>query len=45
MLDDQWTVVTSDGGLSAQYEHTLLISDTGVEILTVTGAEEGAAAA
>jgi methionyl aminopeptidase len=32
--DDQWTAVTSDGGRSAQFEHTILVTDTGVEILT-----------
>eukprot|EP00249_Psilotum_nudum_P007537 c20638_g1_i1 orf=177-1268(+) len=32
---DNWTVVTSDGSLSAQFEHTLLIIEDGVEILTV----------
>lgn len=31
---DQWTVVTKDHSLSAQWEHTLLITKTGVEILT-----------
>ena len=31
---DNWTVVTADGGLCAQYEHTLLITPDGVEILT-----------
>ena len=31
---DKWTVVTEDGKKSAQFEHTLLITDTGVEILT-----------
>mmetsp|Transcript_48476 Transcript_48476/g.155060 ORF Transcript_48476/g.155060 Transcript_48476/m.155060 type:complete len:307 (+) Transcript_48476:407-1327(+) len=31
---DEWTVVTADGGLSAQFEHTLLITEGGVEILT-----------
>ena len=31
---DQWTVVTVDGKLSAQFEHTLLVTETGVEILT-----------
>jgi methionyl aminopeptidase len=31
---DGWTAVTVDGGLSAQQEHTLLITDTGVEVLT-----------
>ncbi|CAA9987797.1 methionine aminopeptidase 1b, putative [Plasmodium knowlesi strain H] len=31
---DKWTSATSDGKLSAQFEHTLLITDKGVEILT-----------
>ena len=31
---DQWTAVTVDGKRSAQFEHTLLIVDGGVEILT-----------
>ncbi|ETW36405.1 methionine aminopeptidase, type I [Plasmodium falciparum Santa Lucia] len=31
---DQWTSATSDGKLSAQFEHTLLITNNGVEILT-----------
>lgn len=34
MWQDGWTAVTKDGGLSAQYEHSLLITDDGVEILT-----------
>ncbi|GBG71933.1 hypothetical protein CBR_g10870 [Chara braunii] len=34
MWDDNWTVVTADGSFSAQFEHTLLITETGVEILT-----------
>ncbi len=33
---DQWTVVTNDGSLSAQWEHTILVTDSGYEILTVT---------
>lgn len=33
-LDDDWTVVTIDDGLSAQWEHTVVVTDTGVEILT-----------
>nr|GEZ34871.1 methionine aminopeptidase 1D, chloroplastic/mitochondrial isoform X1 [Tanacetum cinerariifolium] len=32
--DDDWTVVTEDGCLSAQFEHTLLITENGAEILT-----------
>lgn len=31
---DGWTVETKDGRLSAQWEHTLLVTDTGVEVLT-----------
>lgn len=31
--DDEWTVYTEDDSLSAQWEHTILITDTGVEIL------------
>lgn len=31
---DKWTARTIDGKLSAQYEHTILITDTGVEVLT-----------
>lgn len=35
MWDDDWTVVTADGRRSAQFEHTLLVTDTGAEILTL----------
>lgn len=35
MWDDNWTVVTEDGSLSAQFEHSLLITETSVETLTV----------
>ncbi|GMI66005.1 methionine aminopeptidase 1D [Hibiscus trionum] len=34
MWDDDWTVVTQDGSLSAQFEHTILITEDGAEILT-----------
>jgi len=34
-LDDQWTVVTLDGSLAAQFEHTVAITDNGPEILTL----------
>lgn len=33
-LPDRWTVVTVDNALSAQFEHTVLVTDTGYEILT-----------
>lgn len=32
--DDNWTAVTADASLTAQFEHTLLIVENGVEILT-----------
>jgi methionyl aminopeptidase len=35
VLDDGWTAVTSDGSLSAQFEHTLLVTEEGVEVLTL----------
>jgi methionyl aminopeptidase len=35
MWDDGWTVVTADGDLTAQFEHTLLVTPTGAEILTL----------
>jgi methionyl aminopeptidase len=35
VLDDGWTAVTADGSLSAQFEHTLLVTETGVEVLTL----------
>jgi methionyl aminopeptidase len=35
--DDDWTAVTADGSRTAQFEHTVLVTDDGVEILTVTG--------
>jgi len=33
-LDDGWTVITADGALSAQWEHTVRVTRTGVDILT-----------
>ena len=39
-LDDDWTVVTMDGALSAHYENTVLVTKTGYEILTMTEAEK-----
>ncbi|XP_014665107.1 PREDICTED: methionine aminopeptidase 1D, mitochondrial-like isoform X2 [Priapulus caudatus] len=35
ILDDGWTAVASDQSRSAQFEHTVLVTDTGVEILTL----------
>jgi len=31
---DDWTAVTADGSRAAQYEHTVLVTDTGVDVLT-----------
>jgi methionyl aminopeptidase len=33
--EDGWSVVTRDGSLSAQFEHTVLVTETGVEVLTL----------
>lgn len=35
LLNDDWTVVTKDRQLSAQWEHTILVTDTGYEVLTL----------
>ena len=35
ILEDGWTAVTEDGTLSAQFEHTLLVTESGVEVLTL----------
>ena len=37
LLGDQWTVVTKDHSLSAQWEHTVAVTPTGVDILTLSG--------
>ena len=36
-LKDRWTVVTKDGSLSAQWEHTIVVTSDGCEILTDRG--------
>ncbi len=40
VLEDRWTVVTADGSLSAQFEHTVLVTPTGCEVLTRTSDDE-----
>jgi methionyl aminopeptidase len=35
LLPDEWTVVTKDHKLSAQWEHTILVTETGAEVLTL----------
>ncbi len=39
VLTDGWTAVTTDGGLSAQYEHTIAVTADGFEILTMQNGE------
>jgi len=34
ILDDGWTVVTADGKLSAHFEHSVVITENGPEILS-----------
>ena len=34
MWDDDWTAVTADGKRTAQFEHTVLVTETGVDVLT-----------
>ena len=40
VLADDWTVVTKDGSLAAHYEHTIVITKDGYEILTINPDEE-----
>jgi methionyl aminopeptidase len=40
VLDDGWTVVTATGGLAAHFEHTVALTDTGLDVLTLLGGEE-----
>jgi len=39
LLADGWTVITKDHSLSAQWEHTVLVTDTGYEVLTLGAAD------
>lgn len=43
VLDDQWTAVTADGSRSAHFEHTIAITSSGPEVLSVPGWGAGAA--
>lgn len=38
---DGWTLATADGGLAVQYEHTVVVTDTGAEIVTALPAPVG----
>jgi methionyl aminopeptidase len=41
LLSDGWTVVTKDHSLSAQWEHTVLVTPTGFEVLTLSASDRG----
>jgi len=40
LMPDQWTVVTRDHSLSAQWEHTILVTKDGFEVLTLSPNEK-----
>ena len=40
LLPDNWTVITKDRSLSAQWEHTILVTDDGYEVLTLRPGED-----
>lgn len=40
VLEDGWTTITADGSRSAHFEHTVLITEAGCDILTTKGKEE-----
>ena len=40
LLGDKWTVVTKDHKLSAQFEHTILVTKDGLEVLTARPDED-----
>jgi methionyl aminopeptidase len=43
VLSDDWTAVSVDGSLSAHFEHTVVVSGDGCEILTLLAADAGRA--
>lgn len=40
LLKDNWTVITKDGKQSAQFEHTILVTESGYDVLTLRGEEQ-----
>ena len=40
LLKDNWTVLTKDGKWSAQFEHTILVTEEGREVLTIRKEED-----
>lgn len=43
LLPDGWTVITKDHSISAQWEHTIVVTETGYEVMTLSPAEHTAA--
>jgi methionyl aminopeptidase len=43
-MGDGWTIVTKDRSLSAQWEHTILVTETGYEVLTLSAGSPAAPA-
>ncbi|MEY2445260.1 MAG: methionyl aminopeptidase [Ilumatobacteraceae bacterium] len=43
VFDDNWTAITSDGRRTAQFEHTILVTDDGFDVLTAPGAASASA--
>jgi methionyl aminopeptidase len=41
--DDDWTILTKDGSWAAQWEHTIVVTDGGAEILTLPSDHSAAA--
>ena len=41
-LPDGWTIVTKDRSLSAQWEHTILVTETGFEVMTLSAGSPAA---
>jgi methionyl aminopeptidase len=40
VLDDDWTAVTTDGSLSAQFEHTIVVTKDGVDVMTLLDGQD-----
>lgn len=43
ILNDEWTAVTKDNSRTAQFEHTILITSHGVDILTLPDSQRSSA--
>ena len=39
-LNDGWTIVTKDHSLSAQWEHTVLVTESGFEVMTLSAGSQ-----